>query len=157
MIVTRRLAILAATVALIGLANGFPRVSNAQSPVNTLAGNRLAIHGYDPVAYFVDRGPREGRSDLTVDHAGAVWRFASEHNRKLFETDPERYVPAFGGYCAYGVAQGYLVEIDPAAWSMIDGRLYLNYDLSVRAAWLTDVEGYIRRATANWPRLTSHH
>jgi len=133
------------------------RESKAQNAVNTLAGKRLAIHGYDPVAYFVDGGPREGRPDLTLEYEGAVWRFANEANRRLFEGAPGRYAPVFGGYCAYGVSRGYLVRIDPAAWSIVHGRLYLNYDLDVRATWLADADEYIRRGTTNWPQLVNAH
>jgi YHS domain-containing protein len=125
----------------------------AKSPVNVLAGDRLAIHGYDPVAYFVDGGPREGRSDLAVEHGGAVWRFASEENRKRFRADPARYVPAYGGFCAYGVSQGYLVKIDPEAWTIVDERLHLNYDIPIRDAWLKDVRGFNAKADANWRKL----
>jgi YHS domain-containing protein len=126
----------------------------AQSPVNVLAGGRVAIHGYDPVAYFADGGPRKGRADLAVERGGVRWLFSSQANKARFEAEPERYLPAYGGYCAYGVAQGYLVKIDPEAWAIVNGRLYLNYDLSIREAWRKDVPGYVQKADANWPRLT---
>src|SRR5215207_3617473 len=72
-----------------------------RSPVN----GRVAIHGYDPVAYFVEGGSRKGRSELAVERNGARWLFSSAANRARFEADPERYLPAYGGYCAYGVAR----------------------------------------------------
>jgi YHS domain-containing protein len=124
-----------------------------QSAVNVLGGGRVAIHGYDPVAYFVDGGPRKGRADLAVERGGARWLFASPENKARFEADPERYLPAYGGYCAYGVAQGYLVKIDPAAWAIVGGRLYLNYDRSVRETWRKDVPGYVKQADGKWPGL----
>lgn len=123
--------------------------------INMLAGDRLAIHGYDPVAYFVEGAPRLGRADLTVEHGGAVWRFSSATNQRMFAEQPGRYLPAFGGHCAYGVSRGYLVKIDPEAWSIVEGRLYLNYDLGVRATWLKDVKGYVREAERHWPRLAA--
>ncbi len=130
--------------------------AEAQHPVNTLgSSDGLAIRGYDPVAYFRDRGPRLGKPDFTVQHGGATWRFASAEHKALFEADPERYLPAYGGFCAYGTSRGYLVKIEPEAWSIVDGRLYLNYDLSVRAAWLGRTKTYIARADGNWPRLTT--
>lgn len=132
-----------------------PALAEAGPPINTLAGDRLAIYGYDPVAYFVDGGPRLGRADLAADHGGAVWRFASEENRARFLADPQRYLPAFGGYCAYGVAHGYLVKIDPEAWAIIDGKLYLNYDTNVRAVWLKDVPRFNTAAQGNWPKLVA--
>ena len=124
-----------------------------QSPVNVLAGRRVAIHGYDPVAYFVDGGPRKGKPELAVEHAGARWLFSNEANKARFAAEPEKYTPVYGGYCAYGVAQGYLVKIDPDAWAIVDGRLYLNYDHSVAETWRKDVPGYVKKANENWPRL----
>lgn len=123
--------------------------------INTLGGEGVAIRGYDPVAYFVSGGPRLGRPDITAQHGGATWRFADAANRAAFVADPERYVPAYGGYCAYGVARGVLVKIEPEAWSIRDGRLYLNYDLPVRETWLGDPAGYIVKADDQWPALVN--
>jgi YHS domain-containing protein len=132
----------------------FTRETQAEvSPVNVLDGERVAIHGYDPVAYFVEGGPRKGRADLTVEQGGAIWRFASEANRKRFVDDPRRYTPAYGGYCAYGVSSGYLVKIDPSAWTILNDRLYLNYDLPIRNTWLVDPKRYIAQADRQWPSL----
>jgi YHS domain-containing protein len=128
--------------------------ADQQSPINTLSGDGSAILGYDPVAYFVEGMPRKGDPAIAVEHGGARWLFASEANKRRFEADPARYVPAYGGYCAYGTARGYLVEIDPNAWAIVKDKLYLNYDRSVQATWMKDVPGYIRRADAQWPRLS---
>lgn len=124
-------------------------------PINTLgSSDGVAIRGYDPVAYFRDSGPRPGKPEFSVRHGGAVWRFASAEHKALFEADPERYLPAYGGFCAYGTSRGYLVKIEPEAWSIVDGRLYLNYDLGVRETWARRTKTYIARADGNWPRLT---
>lgn len=130
-------------------------VSAAQeaAPVNVLAGGGVAIHGYDPVAYFVEGEPRQGKPELAVERDGARWLFSSEANKQRFEADPAHFLPVYGGYCAYGVSQGYLVKIDPEAWSIVNDRLYLNYDLNVRDEWLKDVPGYLAKADANWPNL----
>ena len=123
--------------------------------VNTLgSSDGVAIRGYDPVAYFRDGGPRPGKPEFSVRHGGAVWRFASAEHKALFEAEPERYLPAYGGFCAYGTSRGYLVKIEPDAWSIVDGRLYLNYDLGVRETWVRRTKTYIARADGNWPRLT---
>ena len=123
-------------------------------PINTLGSpGGLAIRGYDPVAYFRDGGPRPGKPEFSVRHGGATWRFASAEHKALFEADPARYLPAYGGFCAYGTSRGYLVKIEPEAWSIVDGRLYLNYDLGVRRTWLGRTRTYIARADGNWPRL----
>jgi len=122
-------------------------------PVNDLRTPGVAIDGYDPVAYFEDQRPEKGSRDFTMRWQGVEWRFASAAHRDLFAADPERYAPAYGGYCAYGTAQGYLVKIEPEAWTIHDGRLYLNYDLSVRDTWLADIDDYVARADRNYPGL----
>lgn len=131
-----------------------PAAASTSRPVNTLdSPDGLAIRGYDPVAYFRDGGPRLGKKEFSVNHGGATWRFRSAEHKALFEADPERYLPAFGGFCAYGASRGYLVKIEPEAWSIVNGRLYLNYDLSVRKTWLRDTAAYIARADRKWPTL----
>lgn len=110
-----------------------------------------AIRGYDAVAYFTQGQPMKGSREFTHQWNGATWRFASAENRDRFAAAPEKYAPQYGGYCAYGVASGYAVKIEPDAWSVVDGKLYLNYDRSVQAQWKADVPGYIRKADANWP------
>lgn len=111
-----------------------------------------AIRGYDPVAYFTEGKPVKGKPELTHQWKGATWRFASAANRERFAAAPEKYAPQYGGYCAYGVASGYAVKTEPDAWSVVDGKLYLNYDRNVQASWVKDIPGYIRKADANWPR-----
>jgi hypothetical protein len=120
-------------------------------PVNEKGG--IAIKGYDPVAYFIESKPVKGSPEHEHAWNGATWRFASAANRDAFAAEPERYAPKYGGFCAYGVAGGYKVDIDPAAWSVVDDRLYLNYSLPVRRDWLQDTKGYIAKAEANWPGL----
>ena len=123
-------------------------------PINDLRTPGLAIDGYDPVAYFLDARPVKGNDSFSLRWRGSEWRFANDEHRRLFEADPSRYAPAYGGYCAYGAAQGYRVKIEPEAWSIRQGRLYLNYDLAVRDQWLEDPDGYIARADRNYPELT---
>ncbi len=125
------------------------------SVINTLdspAG--AAIKGYDPVAYFTVGKPTRGTPAHAVTYSGATWLFASAENKTLFEKDPQKYVPAYGGYCAYGVSQGYLVKIEPDAWSIRNGRLYLNYDKSVQKQWEQKTNQYIATADKNWPSLS---
>jgi YHS domain-containing protein len=112
-----------------------------------------AIRGYDPVSYFTSGHPVKGSPRYNHRWRGATWHFASPENRDAFAAAPEKYAPQYGGYCAYGVANGYAVSIDPAAWSIVDGKLYLNYSLGVREDWKKDVPGYIRKAEANWPTV----
>lgn len=125
----------------------------AVAPVNTRGSGEVAILGYDPVAYFTDGAATQGKADFELRWNGAVWRFANAANRDAFAADPERYAPRYGGYCAYGVARGYAVKIDPEAWTIVDDRLYLNYSKGVQATWTKDIPGYIAEADANWPKI----
>jgi hypothetical protein len=120
-------------------------------PINEKDG--VAIQGYDPVSYFTEAKPVKGAPQFEQSWNGTTWRFASAANRDVFAAAPEKYAPKYGGFCAFGVAQGYKVDIDPAAWSVVDGQLYLNYSTSVRRDWLKDTNGYIAKAEANWPGL----
>lgn len=113
-----------------------------------------AIRGYDPVAYHVAGEPGRGQERFSSSYLGETWYFASAENKALFDTDPDRYAPAYGGYCAYAMSRNYVVSTDPDAWHIEDGRLYLNYSLGVRKTWLKDVPGYIERADANWAAKT---
>ena len=112
-----------------------------------------AIRGYDPVAYFTEGRPVEGKSAHRFEWSGATWSFASARNRAAFEADPEKYAPRYGGYCAWAVSQGYTASIDPDAWRVVDGALYLNYSLSVQKRWEKDIPGNIAKADVNWPGL----
>ncbi len=115
----------------------------------------IAVGGTDVVAYVTEGRPVAGRRDFTHEWQGATWQFASAAHRDLFAADPSRYAPAYGGFCAYAVSEGYTAPIDPAAWRIVDGRLYLNYDLAVRRRWARDIPGRIARADANWPGLAA--
>lgn len=113
----------------------------------------LAIDGYDPVAYFVDGRPMRGRADIEHVWNGTRYRFATETNRERFAKNPEAFVPQYGGFCSYAVSRGYTANIDPLAWTIVDGKLYLNYSIRVQRTWEEDASGNIRRADANWPAL----
>jgi YHS domain-containing protein len=115
----------------------------------------VAVRGTDVVAYVTEGRPVAGSARFTHAWRGATWRFASAANRDRFAADPERYAPAYGGFCAYAVSEGYTAPIDPAAWRIVDGRLYLNYDRSVQRRWEADIPGRIARADANWPALAA--
>ena len=113
----------------------------------------VAIEGHDPVAYHRDGRPTKGSQDHVHEWMGAKWRFASAENRDRFAADPERYAPAYGGYCAYAVSKGTTAGIDPQAWRIVDGRLYLNLSPAVQALWEQDIPRHVRQADENWPRL----
>lgn len=125
----------------------------AETKINTIGSGKIAIRGYDPVAYFRAGGPVKGKAEFSHEYAGATWRFASAENKALFAADPSKYMPAYGGYCAYGVAKGGLYKIEPDAWSIRGGKLYLNYDKRVQATWSKKPDSYIRSADQKWPGL----
>ncbi|MDP6344517.1 MAG: YHS domain-containing (seleno)protein [Alphaproteobacteria bacterium] len=110
-----------------------------------------AIGGFDPVAYFTMGKPVKGSGDFTAEWQGATWRFVSAANRDAFIAGPEKYAPQYGGYCAYAVSQGYTASIEPEAWHLVNGKLYLNYSLEVWQTWLADRDAYIAAADRNWP------
>lgn len=114
-----------------------------------------AIRGYDPVAYFIDGQPVKGSRDVSFSWNGAIWHFSSEENRAAFISSPEKYTPAYGGYCAYAVANGYTATTDPEAWSVVNGRLFLNYSQGVKKRWEKNISGYIKSGDANWPAVLS--
>ncbi|MEM7066648.1 MAG: YHS domain-containing (seleno)protein [Cyanobacteria bacterium P01_B01_bin.77] len=111
----------------------------------------LAIRGTDPVAYFTQGGPITGSSEFVYTWRNATWQFASAENRDLFAANPEQYAPQYGGFCAWAVSQGYTAAIDPNAWKIVDGKLYLNYNRGVQRQWERDIPGNISKANANWP------
>ena len=121
--------------------------------VNTDAAG-LALRGYDPVAYFTVGKPLQGSSEFEHYWNGATWRFASAANRDRFAQTPAAFAPQFGGYCAWAVSRNYTADVDPHAFDIADGKLYLNYSRLVQLRWKLDREGNIRRAHENWPKLT---
>lgn len=123
----------------------------AEAPIYTGLVKGVAVGGYDPVAYFTESKPVRGDKAITLEHEGATWRFASEANRDVFRADPAKYAPQYGGYCAYAVAMGYTAKGDPNAWSIINGKLYLNFNQPTKATWEKDAAGYIAKAEKNWP------
>lgn len=125
----------------------------AQNAVYIATPEAPAVGGYDPVAYFEDGRPVPGDPAYTFVWNGALWRFASQAHLDQFRSDPTRYAPQFGGYCAWAVSRGYTASGDPNAWRIVDGRLYLNYDREVQRTWEQDVPGNIAKGQANWPAV----
>ena len=111
------------------------------------------ISGYDPVAYFTEGKPVRGNGYHVAEYKGVTYAFANKKNRKMFEANPEKYVPAYGGYCAYGVAVGKKFVADPTVWRIVDGTLYVNLDRDIQRTWEKDVPGNIKKADANWTEI----
>jgi YHS domain-containing protein len=109
-----------------------------------------AVQGYDVVSYQTGKRPVRGNGHYVAYHDGATYQFSSEENQKLFEKNPGKYVPAFNGFCAFGVSVGKKFIGDPEVWRIVDGKLYLNLDTTIQSEWLKDVPGRIETANANW-------
>lgn len=124
----------------------------ADSDANADA-NDVAIHGYDTVAYFTKNEPTKGTAKFTATYKNTVYQFSSAENRDLFRANPTKYAPQFGGYCAMGVALNKKLDVDPTAWRVVDGKLYLNLNKEVQTKWLSDVPGNLKTANEVWPTI----
>lgn len=116
----------------------------------------VAIMGYDPVAYFADNKPVQGEAGYALRWRGATWYFASAENMEAFEMNPAAYAPQYGGYCAYSVSRGSLSASSPEAFTIHDGRLYLNSSPAIRTVWGKDMDDNIHKADVNWPGLAGN-
>jgi YHS domain-containing protein len=112
-----------------------------------------AVRGYDVVAYFKQGQAVKGDAKYSYTWKDAKWLFSSQQNLDLFKAKPEQYAPQYGGYCAYGTSQGHKAPIDPQAFTVIGGKLYLNYDADIKKTWSKDQAGYIQKADKNWPAI----
>ena len=127
----------------------------AVEPINKTLITKLAVNGYDQVAYFTDGKSIAGSKDFEYRWMNATWRFATTAHRAAFAKNPQEYVPQYVGYCAYGVGDKHAVGSDPEAWKIVEGKLYLNYNKKVQQMWLADVQGFIKKVDQNWPKLIS--
>ena len=146
--ITRRTLLLStlATVAMPAL---------AQSATIYKGNNNVAVNGYDVVGYFTESRHVEGDAQFSAEWMGATWRFASAENRAAFVANPTAYAPQYGGHCAYAASKGALASSVPEAWTIVNGKLYLNYSLGVRDLWRQDIAGNIALADGFWPGLSS--
>jgi YHS domain-containing protein len=112
-----------------------------------------AIKGYDPVAFFNEGKPIEGKKELSYDWNHANWHFANQKNLETFKADPLKYAPQYGGYCAYGTAHGHKAPTETSTWTIVDGKLYFNYNNDVKGKWLNDQKALIEKADKNWPEV----
>jgi YHS domain-containing protein len=141
----RRTLLLSFLLALPATARAAPPTVNAEGGVG--------LAGHDPVAYFTETRPTPGRAEITAAHDGVTYRFASAANRDAFLAEPARYLPQYGGWCAYGMARGYKAVVDPAAFTVAGGKLYLNYNAGIAAKWQRNRANEISRADAHWPTV----
>lgn len=143
---------LAATATFAGAA--FAVDENNLSRGATLAGPGLAVHGYDAVSFFSGQ-PTIGDDKFAFVYEGATYRFASQGNLDKFKASPAKYVPAYGGFCAFGTALGKKFDGDPRYWKIVDGKLYLNLNADIQSKWNEDIAGNLKKADSNWTKIRS--
>jgi YHS domain-containing protein len=118
----------------------------------TVAGPGLAVHGYDVVSFF-SGAPEVGTDRFSYKHDGATYYFVSKANLDAFKANPTKYEPRYGGFCAYGVAEGKKFDGDPRYWTVVDGKLYLNLDQDIQAKWTRDIPRFVNKADGNWTKI----
>ena len=140
----------AAVVFTTAAANAFDPKST--SPVNTDTAG-VALRGHDPVAYFTQSKPTPGAASFQSKFAGATYQFASAGNKEMFDKEPAKFAPQYGGFCAFAAAKGAKFDADPAVFKVVDNKLYMNFNADVSTKWNADVPGHIKAADANWTDL----
>jgi len=126
--------------------------AKSADPIYTSWLNNDAVGGYDVVSYYAGK-PLEGSDKYSFEYQGAVWKFSTQANLDLFKTNPDAFIPQYGGYCAWAVANGKLAKGAPEHWHVRDGKLYLNYNGRIQDKWESDIPGFIAQGDANWPDL----
>ena len=125
--------------------------------LNNLDRNGVAIQGYDPVAFFTDNHPVLGSSQFQSGYQGAKYYFASAEHKAVFDREPAKYAPQFGGYCAYGASQGHPAPVKIEAWQIVNGRLLMQYDLDIKDKFNKDQQGNLHKADQNWPGIVEKY
>jgi YHS domain-containing protein len=152
--VTRR-AVAGALFTALALATAVPALAQSRtggSPNSMYAG--IGLKGYDPVSYFMDGKAAKGNPEINAFDGQLTWHFASEEHKAAFEANPERFQPQFGGYCAWGVANGKLFDVDPEnGWTIVDDKLYVNFNADINGLFAAEPATFITKAEANWPTL----
>jgi YHS domain-containing protein len=146
------LAVITASACMLGGVLATTSANAGAAPVYT-GWDKLAVSGYDPVAYFTQGMPVKGQKALSAAHGGATWQFANEANKAAFLANPAKYMPQYGGYCAWAVSEGYTASADPKVWKIVGGKLYLNYNHAVGRNWEQNASANISRADGNWPKV----
>lgn len=142
-------------LAFLGLTLGLSFPALADVPRVNIGESGIAIEGYDPVAYFEVSKPVKGSAAHQTSHDGATYQFVSRRHQQLFEKNPAKYVPEYGGYCAFGMRYGQTSGIDPNAWDIVGGRLYLSLNHGTQAIWNTKRSEFITIADQLWSKLAA--
>ena len=119
--------------------------------------NKLALQGYDPVAYFIQKKALKGKTTLATTYEGVVYYFSTQANKEFFAKNPSQYEPQFGGWCAYAMgANAEKVEINPETFKIVDGKLYVFYNAyfnNTLKSWNKDEVHLKKKAEANWKKF----
>jgi len=127
-----------------------PLAWNMHNKINRGLFSDLTLEGYDPVAYFSMKKAIKGKNEYSYYYKDVNWNFSSEENLKLFIDSSEKYLPQFGGYCCYAVSKGFTAEINPEAFSIIDGKLYMFNDNDFKIKWNEDQKENLKKNRSNW-------
>jgi YHS domain-containing protein len=148
-----KISAIAIALGLTGLASPAFAVKQTGGEYNTLHAG-LGAKGYDVVSYFAVGKPVVGSDRFTTEHGGVKWQFSSAENLATFKSDPTKYAPQYGGFCAWGASVGKLFDVDPVnGWKIVDGKLYLNFNGDINATFSKDPASFIAKANQNWPSL----
>ena len=130
-----------------------PAATMSHELVNVSGASKVAVAGYDTVAFFTDAKPVNGSPFISSEYKGATYFFASEEHKALFTANPEHYVPQFGGFCAFGVAIDKVFPVDINTWQVRNDKLYLNLNPAILEKFNGDFDGNVTKANKNWPGL----
>lgn len=148
---TRRQLLVSSAAASFSAAMSRPVLAGQHAYVFNTGGT--AINGYDPVAYFTEGKPVKGSMLHALKWEGAIWVFASKQNEETFMMNPRAFAPQYGGYCAYAMSKGAIATTEPDAWTIHEGKLYLNFNTTVRGIWAEDISGNVALANGYWPSI----
>jgi YHS domain-containing protein len=148
-----KVSAIAMVIGLSSVATSALAVKQTGGEYNTLHAG-LGAKGYDVVSYFTAGQPVAGSDRFTTEYGGVKWQFSNAQNLAAFKSDPTKYAPQYGGFCAWGASVGKLFDIDPVnGWKIVDGKLYLNFNGDINATFSKDPAGFIAKANSNWPAL----
>jgi len=125
--------------------------------VNVAGASKIAISGYDPVAFFTDSKPVNGSPFISATYEGATYLFSSEEHKKQFTASPAKYAPQYGGFCAFGAAIDKLFPVDITTWQVRGDKLYLNLNGEILKKFNADFDANVAKADKNWPGLVKHN
>lgn len=131
----------------------FAACSATAQKAEVFAPGGKAINGYDPVAFFKEAKPVKGADSLSYTYKDVQWLFATRDNMNDFKANPEHFTPQYGGFCAYGTAEGHKAPTKIETWTVVDDRLYFNYNMKTKEAWIKNQQALIEKANKNWPEL----